>query len=91
MRATFEQWAQLGGGSYFDAGSAEELLRSLRTVISGPFRVLDSDGAVAGEGIVGGADIVLPAGSYRVQMTSDPTRTIEDVVVEPRELTEVSF
>ncbi|MGI9326213.1 MAG: vWA domain-containing protein, partial [Pseudomonadales bacterium] len=55
LKRTFETWAQIGGGSYFDARSAEELTRSLRTVISGPFKVIDGHGATVGQGIVGGA------------------------------------
>ncbi|MEQ8692025.1 MAG: VWA domain-containing protein [Pseudomonadales bacterium] len=90
LKADFEQWASLGGGSYFDAQSAEELLQSLRTVISGPFKVLNEAGEVVGEGIIGGADIVLPAGTYRVE-TADARLGIDDVQIEPRELTEVAF
>ncbi|HUF60851.1 MAG TPA: hypothetical protein VMN36_02145 [Verrucomicrobiales bacterium] len=53
LKEDFEQWAQLGGGSYFDAGSADALSKSLRSVISGPFRVVDKDGKVAGTGVIG--------------------------------------
>ena len=60
LKQEFETWAKLGGGSYFDARSADELIQSLRTVISGPFRVLNAEGTVVGQGIIGGAEIVLP-------------------------------
>ncbi len=91
LKATFEQWATLGGGSYFDASSAEELARSLRTVISGPFRVLDDTGAVVAKGVIGGAPVILPAGSYRVETIAANPRVIEAVVVRPGELTEARF
>lgn len=91
LKASFQEWAALGGGSYFDAQSADDLLRSLRTVISGPFSVVNAEGEIAGQGIIGGADIVLPPGTYRVRMAGEPPRWIEDVVIKPRETTEASF
>jgi hypothetical protein len=91
LRAEFEQWAKLGGGSYFNADSADELLRSLRTVISGPYRVLDSNGKEAGRGVIGGVEVVLPPGTYRVETLGASPRVIENVVIEPEEVTEVAF
>ncbi|MEJ8568751.1 vWA domain-containing protein [Elongatibacter sediminis] len=91
LKATFESWAQLGGGSYFDADSAEELSRSLRTVISGPFKVFDAQDQVAGQGVIGGADIVLPAGTYRIETVGASPEVIENVEIKPGELTRVSF
>lgn len=91
LRNTFQAWAELGGGSYFDADSADELQRSLRTVISGPFKVLDHGGRIVARGIIGGAEIILPAGSYRVETMSSPVQAIESVTVKAGELTEASF
>jgi uncharacterized protein YraI len=91
LKSTFQTWAELGGGSYFDARSADELQRSLRTVISGPFKVLDSKGQVVARGIIGGAEIILPAGSYRVETVGNPAQAIESVTVQAGELTEASF
>jgi hypothetical protein len=91
LRSTFKDWAELGGGSYFDAHSADELRRSLRTVISGPFRVFDSKGDVVGHGVIGGAPIVLPAGSYRVETVGSDPRVIESVEVKPGELSKATF
>jgi len=91
LKSTFENWAQLGGGSYFDAVSAEELRQSLRTVISGPFKVFNAAGEVVGEGVIGGAEIVLPAGTYRIETAGPSPRAIEDVVIKPRELTKAIF
>jgi hypothetical protein len=91
LKETFSSWAELGGGSYFDANSAEELSRSLRTVISGPFRVLDQNGEVVGQGVIGGAPIVLPAGTYRVETSGPNPRVIEAVVVRPKELSKAAF
>lgn len=91
LKSDFESWAQLGGGSYFDARSADELIQSLRTVISGPFRVFNAAGDVVGQGVIGGAEIVLPAGIYRVETVSTQPLVIEGVVIKPRELTEAAF
>lgn len=90
LRSEFEQWAAQGGGSYFDARSADDLTRSLRTVISGPFAVLDQAGSVVGRGIIGGAQIVLPAGTYTLQTNAKSARR-EEVTVKAGELTEVAL
>jgi hypothetical protein len=91
LRHSFQTWAELGGGGYFDAGSADELRSSLRTVISGPFKVLDSQSKVVARGIIGGAEILLPAGSYRIETASKPLQAIDSVIVKPGELTEARF
>ena len=91
LKATFEQWATLGGGSYFDANSPDELARSLRTVISGPFRVLDGTGAEVAKGVIGGAPVILPAGSYRVETIGASPQVIEKVEVRAGELTQARF
>ncbi len=83
--------AATGGGKYFDAGSAEELTRSLRSVISGPYRVLDVAGKEVGGGVIGGAPIVLPAGTYRVETLTGEVRAIDEVVIEPRDMTRIAF
>ncbi len=91
LKNDFETWASLGGGSYFDARSADELIQSLRTVISGPFRVFNAAGEVVGQGVIGGAEIVLPAGIYRVETIAKQPLVIEAVEIKPRELTEAAF
>ena len=91
LKATFSTWAELGGGSYFDAGSAEELAKSLRTVISGPFRVLDGRGQVVAKGVIGGAEIVLPAGTYSVETIAAKPRVIDSVIVQAGEVTRAAF
>ena len=91
LKRDFQSWADLGGGGYFDARSADELSQSLRTVISGPFRVLDPAGKVVGRGIIGGAEIVLPAGTYRIETVSRSPLVKEDVQIKPKELTKAVF
>lgn len=91
LKSDFQNWADLGGGGYFDARSASELSKSLRTVISGPFRVLDEKGNVVGQGIIGGTEIILPAGTYRVETVGSSPMAKEDVQIKPRELTKAVF
>lgn len=91
LKSDFETWAELGGGSYFDASSAEELTQSLRTVISGPFQVLDASGKVAATGVVGGAEVILPADTYRIQTVGSPPRVLDRVEIRPGELTRAAF
>jgi len=91
LREQFQHWAELGGGSYFDARSADELIKSLRTVISGPYRVLDSANNPVAGGIIGGAEIVLPAGTYRLETTGETPRVIENVRIQAGELTTAAF
>jgi len=91
LKSTFRAWADLGGGGYFDADSAEALATSLRTVISGPFEVLDAGGERVAQGIVGGAPVVLPPGRYRVQTRSSPPRIVDGVEIRPGELTRTAL
>lgn len=91
LKSTFRTWADLGGGSYFDADSADALATSLRTVISGPFEVLDAAGERVTEGIVGGAPVVLPAGRYQVRTRSNPPRVVHGVEIRPGELTRTAL
>jgi hypothetical protein len=81
LRSQFEQWAQLGGGRYFDANSAEELSASLEAALSAPYRVLDADGQVIAEGMVDGDPVTLPPGSYWVELLIEPVRALENVLI----------
>ena len=80
-RARFQAWAELGGGSYFDANSAAELELSLEQAIATPppFEVLDLSGTVVTTGIVGGDPVELPAGVYSVRILADPVQVVTDV------------
>ena len=76
-RERFRQWAELGGGQYFDANSAEELELSLTQAATTPpeitFEVLDSTGEVVATSIVDGEEIELLAGNYQLRfLTVEP-------------------
>ncbi|MEO0424999.1 MAG: hypothetical protein AAF184_21870 [Pseudomonadota bacterium] len=72
-RATFQRWAALGGGSYFDAASASELARSLTlaTSVVIPYEVKTDDGVTVASGTVNGDEITLPPGRYTVHFADD--------------------
>jgi Mg-chelatase subunit ChlD len=75
--------ADLGGGSYFDAGDAETLGAALRAAVSAPVQVLDDSGAVVASSSVGGEAIDVPPGTYDISVLLDQAFTFEDVYVQP--------
>jgi len=82
-REAIARLAEVGGGSYFDAGDAETLGAALRAAVSAPVEVVDASGTIVGHGTVGGDAIAVPPGSYRVAVLTDPVVTFEDVFVQP--------
>jgi len=58
---------------------------------AGPGAPGGPDEQAQGEGVIGGAEIVLPAGTYRIETAGPSPRAIEDVVIKPRELTKAIF
>ncbi|MCX6044334.1 MAG: VWA domain-containing protein [Chloroflexi bacterium] len=90
LKATFAQWAELGGGFYFNASNAKELDAAVANALRAPFRVLDANGALIASGIVNGDPINLPAGVYTVEVLTEPVRRFEQVKIEggqPAQLT----
>ena len=92
-RERFQHWAELGGGQYFDANSAEELEISLTQAATAPpevtFEVLNDAGEIVTTGKVDGEELELPAGNYKlrilatepsvmdVQVLAEQTQTLE--------------
>ena len=72
LRARFRYWADLGGGGYYDAGSADELKRSMNHALQAPYRVLDASGEVVASGTMGDDGVQLPPGEYQVQTQTKP-------------------
>lgn len=69
LREEFESWAELGGGTYYDARDADALAAALTSTLQqAPYRVLDADGEVVATGSVGGAAIELPLGEYTIEV-----------------------
>lgn len=83
VKADMASWAELGGGSFFDAQDSESLLAGVTAALQAPFRVYDQAGAQVASGIVGGQPVELPAGIYRVEVLTDPRLAFEEVEVGP--------
>ena len=79
---TMQAWANVGHGQYFSANDPEQLSQAVTTVVSAPFDVFDTPGTKVGGGIVGGAPVSLPPGTYRVVVQSDPTVTFDAIVLQ---------
>jgi len=67
LKETFQAWARLGNGQYFDAHNAEELATGLSQAIDVPFQVIGENDDVVAEGTVNGPVIELAAGEYVVR------------------------
>ena len=76
-------WAEIGGGPFFDAQDQKGLLAGIATALQAPWRILDRHGTIVATGVVGGSCAVLPPGTYRVEVLTDPLVTFEAVVLEP--------
>ena len=77
-----QAWAKAGHGQYFGANDPEQLRQALSTAISAPFDVFDTTGTRVGGGIVGGAPVRLPPGTYRVVVRSEPSVTFDAIVLQ---------
>jgi Ca-activated chloride channel family protein len=70
VRQQLEKIAKAGGGKYYDARDAKQLVEALRQAVpNAGFEVLASDGdKVLASGSINGKPLELPAGSYRVRL-----------------------
>ncbi len=85
LRKTFERWAELGGGAYFDAQDADQLNGSIRQAVDSTFEVMDADGNAVASGATNGDAVELPVGDYRVRLRGDPAPGKPVVVTDGRE------
>ena len=73
-------WAEAGGGTYVDASAADELASAIATAVSAPWRVFEREAEEPlASGTVGGDDVVLAPGSYRVEVLTDPIIEFDSV------------
>jgi len=79
-RARLSGIAQGGGGSYFDAKDAAQLVDALQQAVALTYRVLDAQGAQVFQGQLG-ASATLPAGRYTVEISGASPLTITDIAV----------
>ena len=81
-REQFRSWAELGGGQYFDATSADELAGALQSSVALPYEVLDADDNVVARGNVNGFALELEGGVYTVRVLAEEPVVFTDVVVD---------
>ncbi|MGB1250657.1 MAG: hypothetical protein ACPG8W_08610 [Candidatus Promineifilaceae bacterium] len=67
LRAEFETWAELGGGTYYDARDGEALAQALTSTLQASFLVENASGEVVARGGVG-STVELPVGQYTVRV-----------------------
>ncbi|MCB0329290.1 MAG: VWA domain-containing protein, partial [Bdellovibrionales bacterium] len=87
LKDTFQEWARLGNGKYFDAANAQELERSILEAVEVPYEVLDDKQQLIASGVVNGDPISVLPGKYTVKVLSSPEKSFENVRIEP-EMTE---
>lgn len=68
LKQEFAAWARAGGGAYFDAGDAGELGDGIRQALRQPFTVYDRESQQVATGVVGGTQVALSAGEYRISV-----------------------
>ena len=79
-RARLSGIAQGGGGSYFDAKDAAQLVDALQQAVALTYRVMDAQGAEVFQGQLG-AIATLPAGRYTVEIRGASPLTIPNITV----------
>lgn len=75
LQETFQQWATLGRGKYFNARDGAELAASLRTSIDVPYSVLAADNTVVASGTIDGPAVSVDAGNYQLVVHGNPAYT----------------
>ena len=90
LKSDFETWADLGGGRYFDANSADELSDAVSEALRPKFQVLDATGTVIADGTVNSEPIEIPPGRYTVKVLTSPLQTFEDVEIQPEQTLELA-
>jgi len=68
LKTSFRYWADLGGGSFYDAADAESLAASITQALHAPFDIYNADKAIVASGTVGGEPVDLTPGEYSVRV-----------------------
>ena len=90
LKQAFAEWAEIGGGSYFNASNEEELSGAVKDAISPKFEVVDGNGKLMARGVAGSKAVQVPAGTYTVRILSAQPVTLENIVVNPDKQTIVA-
>ncbi len=89
LKDQFKRWAKIGNGQYIDAANSAELSAAITKVVQPLYRVIDANGEVVATGQVGGPSQRVPAGTYTVEILTDPIQRQEEIEVRPGERTTV--
>jgi hypothetical protein len=90
LKETFEAWAQLGNGGFFDAQDGAELQSAIRATLRAAYEVL-ADGKVVATGRVNGEPVELPPGSYQVRLLGDHSKDLGTTSIESGTEQELRF
>ena len=82
-RARLSGISQGGGGRYFDAADATQLVGALKQSILVSYHIISADGRLVYQGVLG-SSATLPPGTYTVEVAGVKPLTIKDVVVSDR-------
>jgi hypothetical protein len=89
LKDQFKRWAKIGNGQYIDAANSAELSAAVTNVVQPLYRVIDANGDVVATGQVGGPSQRVPAGTYTIEVLTDPVQRYKNVEVKPGERTSV--
>jgi hypothetical protein len=82
-REQLEAIAASTGGAYLDANDSEQLLSSLEQTLKVEFVLLDAEGNIKAEGVVGGKPVDILEGTYTLRLLVDPEPMEMEVSVLP--------
>jgi hypothetical protein len=90
LKETFEEWARLGNGGFFDAQDGAQLQSAIRATLRARYEVL-ADGKAVATGTVNGEPIELPAGTYQVHLLGDHPKDVGAATIESGAAQELKF
>lgn len=76
LQATFQQWANLGGGLFFDAANADELGSAVAQAVRPIYRIVNGAGNVVATGVVGGEPVGRAGGRLHRRSRCSATSTL---------------
>jgi hypothetical protein len=82
-RAELEAIAKSTDGRYLDAKNAGELLSALEQTLNLEYVLVDSTGAEAGRGVVGGKEVKVKEGTYTLRVLLAPQPLEIKVIIKP--------
>jgi len=90
LKETFEAWARLGNGGFFDAQDGAQLQSAIRATLRATYEVL-ADSKTIATGTVNGEPIALPPGTYQVRLLGDQPKDIGTAKIESDAAQELRF